>query len=816
MVRKNIQTENLNASESREHFLKSGALQNAIINSANFSSIATDEKGVIQLFNVGAERMLGYSAVDMVNKIMPANISDTDELILRAKTLSVEFDTLIKPGFEALVYKASHGIEDIYEITYICKDGSLLPAIVSVTALRNAQNTLIGYLLIGTDNTARKEIELKQERLDQQLLDQQLYVQSLLESISDALTVIDKSGIITDVNKQMELLTGCTRDELIGTLFANYFTNQKRAEAGLKRVLRQKNINNYELTIRAKNGMKTQVSYNVNTFYDREKKLQGVLATARDMTEQRQATLYARSLREASLDPLVTISSDGKITDVNEATVKVTGVKRAKLIGTDFSSYFTDAKNAREGYLKAFAKGRVTNYPLTMCDSKGRLTDVMYNASVYKNADGTTLGVFAAARDVTGSNTLAQMLEEKNIALESAKFLAEKANHAKSEFLFSMSHELRTPLNAILGFAQLMETDSLPPTPSQQDSIGQILKAGWHLLNLINEVLDLAKIESGEVAVSREPVCLATIMLECQGMIEPQSKERGISVAFTQPDQDYYAQADQTRVKQVLINLLSNAIKYNSMRGTVEVTYKASRPGHVRVSVRDTGAGLSPEDQAQLFQPFNRLGKEEGTEEGTGIGLVVSKRLIELMDGRMGSQSQMGEGSVFWFELPSVSKPLVMAKDEAVVTPPLPQTFQLTRPYTLLYVEDNIANMKLLKKIIGRYPDIQLLSAKNGTLGIELAHKHQPDVIVTDIDMPGITGFDFLKRLHSNLLTAHIPIIALSANAMPKEVERGLQAGFFRYLTKPINIDEFMKTQGMALKFIDEQANARNKEPKLQ
>lgn len=205
--------------DGRERLLKSVALQLAIINSANFSSIATDEKGVIQLFNIGAERMLGYAAVDVINKITPATISDPDELVLRAKALSVEFDTLIKPGFETLVYKAARGIEDIYELTYICQDGSFLPAVVSVTALRDAQNTLIGYLLIATDNTARKQIELKQDEFDQQLLDQQLYVQSLIESISDALTVIDPTGIITDANKQMELLTGCTRDELVGTPF---------------------------------------------------------------------------------------------------------------------------------------------------------------------------------------------------------------------------------------------------------------------------------------------------------------------------------------------------------------------------------------------------------------------------------------------------------------------------------------------------------------------------------------------------------------------------------------------------------------------
>ena len=240
--------------------LKTGALQNAILNSANFSSIATDEKGVIQLFNVGAERMLGYAAADVVNRITPADISDPQELIVRAKALSLELATPITPGFEALVFKASRGIEDIYELTYIRKDGSRFPAVVSVTALRDAQGGIIGYLLIGTDNTARKQVEAEQMLLDQRLRDQQFYTRSLIESNIDALTITDLRGIITDVNQQMEALTGRTRDELIGAPFKNYFTDPERAETGIKRVLRESKVTNYELTACARDGKETVVS----------------------------------------------------------------------------------------------------------------------------------------------------------------------------------------------------------------------------------------------------------------------------------------------------------------------------------------------------------------------------------------------------------------------------------------------------------------------------------------------------------------------------------------------------------------------------
>ena len=271
----------------QESLLRTRALQDAIFNSANFSSIATDAKGVIQIFNVGAERMLGYAAAEVMDKVTPADISDPQEVIVRAKALSAELGTPITPGFEALVFKASRGIEDIYELTYIRKDGSRFPAVVSVTALRDDQGTIIGYLLIGTDNTARKQTEEDRKLLDQRLRDQQFYTRSLLESNIDALMTTDPSGIISDVNKQMEVLTGCTRDELIGSPFTGYFTDPERALGSLKLVLSQKKVTNYELTARARDGTETVVSYNATTFYNRDRRLQGMFAAARDITERK-------------------------------------------------------------------------------------------------------------------------------------------------------------------------------------------------------------------------------------------------------------------------------------------------------------------------------------------------------------------------------------------------------------------------------------------------------------------------------------------------------------------------------------------------
>jgi signal transduction histidine kinase/ActR/RegA family two-component response regulator len=537
--------------------VKAEDLQSAIFRNVNFLYIATDEKGVIQLFNAGAERMLGYTASEVVGKITPAELSDPQELIARAKALSLEFDTLIAPGFEALVFKASRGIEDVYELTRVRKDGSKYPAIASVTALRNDLDAIIGYLLISTDNTARKRVE-----------------RELLES---------------------------------------------------------------------------------------------------------------------------------------------------------------------------------------------------------------------------------------NIELQKARAAAEKANLAKSDFLSSMSHELRSPLHTILGFAQLIDGDDPPPTLAQAASVEQILKAGWYLLELINEILDLSLIESGKLAISTEPTSLTEVLRECRAMIVPQGRKRRIQVSFPETGIPYFVDADRTRLKQILINLLSNAIKYGQANGSVVVdcamSTSASTPKRVRVSISDTGAGLSPETLLQLFQPFNRFGQERTEEEGTGIGLAMSKRLVEMMGGAIGVESTVGSGSVFWFELNSAASPQAGVDTEPAAIadarvqhgPPL---------LTLLYVEDNPANMQLIEQIMkSRRPDIRLLCAGDGNEGIRLARANQPDVILMDINLPGMSGIEALGILRQDPVTAPIPVVALSASAMPRDIKKGLDEGFFRYLTKPIKVKALLDMLDEALEF---------------
>jgi signal transduction histidine kinase len=402
--------------------------------------------------------------------------------------------------------------------------------------------------------------------------------------------------------------------------------------------------------------------------------------------------------------------------------------------------------------------------------------------------------------EATASKRFEQALQETNVEMQSAKSAAEKANLAKSDFLSGMSHELRSPLNAILGFAQLMDTATPPPSDLQKESITQILQAGWHLLKLINEILDLSVVESGKVSLSLEPVSLPEVLLECQTMMEAQAQQRGIVLTFPQFEQPSFVWGDQTRLKQIVINLLSNAIKYNKASGQVTVDCTAISSDRIRISFRDTGAGLSPEKIAQLFQPFNRLGQEAGIVAGTGIGLVVTKQLVELMDGVMGVDSTVGQGSVFWAELRSTPAPELKVITSVEPAPKLAIRPIDTPQKILLYIEDNLANMRLVERLIDRRTDIKLLKAVDGLQGIALARATLPDVILMDINLPGISGIDALKVLRGDAATAHIPVVALSANAMSRDIEVGRQLGFFRYLTKPIVVEEFMSTLDLALK----------------
>ncbi len=815
--------------------LKAGTLQKAILNSANFSSIATDEKGVIQIFNVGAERMLGYAAEDVLNKLTPADISDPQEIIARAQELSIELGTPVLPGFEALVFKASRRIEDIYELTYIRKNGSRFPAIVSVTALRDAKGAIIGYLLIGTDNTARKQIEtdklnllkiqeetnkkLKQANATLQVSEEKLAV--TLNSIGDGVVTTDAEGCVTLMNPQAEKLTGWMRAAAAGLPVAsilNIIHQETRLPATIPvmKTLREgtvQEMTNHTILI-ARDGSECIIADSCAPIRGSDGIVVGAVLVFRDVTEEygaqqalRDQQFYTRSLIESNIDAIMTTDPAGIITDVNKQMMALTEFTRDELIGAPFKNYFTDPARADAAIKLVLRDKKVIDYELTVLSGDGKETVVSYNAVTFYDRYGKLKGVFAAARDVTEHRRVDRILQLKNIELEKARMEAEEANLAKSVFLSSMSHELRTPLNAILGFAQLLESGLPTPTDVQIVRLHQITKAGWYLLELINEILDLTVIESGKLSLSREPVSMTEVMRECQAMTESQAQKRGIHISFVPFDITWFANADRTRVKQVLINLLSNAIKYNRENGTVKVKCTCTQE-RIRISIKDSGEGLPPEKLLQLFQPFNRLGQEYGSEEGTGIGLVVTKQLIELMGGTISVESTVGVGSEFCVELIRDNTPQLAAGN----TLPTERSKQkLGKLRTLLYVEDNPANLMLVEHIIESHPSIHMLSAHDGNSGVKLALDHIPNVILMDINLPGISGVEALKILRKNTLTEHIPVIALSANAMLRDIEKGLEAGFFRYLTKPIKINEFMNALDDALIF-SEIALANSKE----
>ena len=649
--------------QAEEALLKAGALQNAIFNSANFSSIATDEKGVIQIFNVGAERMLGYSAAEVMNKITPADISDPQEVITRAKALSAELGTKITPGFEALVFKAARGIEDIYELTYIRKDGSRFPAVVSVTALRDDQSAIIGYLLIGTDNTARKQVEDERMLLDQRVRDQQFYTRSLIESNIDALITTDPRGIITDVNKQMEALTGCTRDELIGAPFKDYFTDPERAEAGIKLVLGESKVTDYELTARARDGKETVVSYNATTFHDRYRKLQGVFAAARDVTERKR---YEQSLQQA--------------------------------------------------------------------------------------------------------------------------------NRAKSVFLANMSHEIRTPMNAILGFSQLMLRDQ-DLTPRQCQYLGTINRSGEHLLALINDILEMSKIEAGRTTLNPSTFDLPVLFYDLEMMFRVRTDEKKLTFSVeTIGDVPQFIVSDINKLRQVFINVLGNAVKFTE-HGGVGVRVRVDRAGPtgpcLRVEVEDTGPGISADDQDKLFRHFEqtKTGQQAGT--GTGLGLAISREFVRLMGGDITVSSHVGTGSVFSIHLPLMEGEVqeVQARDN------LRHVLSLLpgQPMCRVLIADDIEdNRQLLAQLLAPV-GFEVRLATNGVEAVQEFEEWRPHLILMDFRMPVMDGHEAIRRIRSMAGGDDTKIIAVTASAMDDNRQELMEIGADDFIGKPFRETELFQ-----------------------
>jgi PAS domain S-box-containing protein len=584
--------------------------------------------------------MLGYTADEVMNKITPADISDPQEIIARAEALSVELETPIAPGFEALVFKASRGIEDIYELTYIRKDGSRFPAVVSVTALRDAEGAIIGYLLIGTDNTARKQIEAEQAQLGQRLRDHQFYTRSLFESNIDALMTTDAPGIITDVNKQMEALTGCTRDELIGAPFKTFFTDPERAEAGIRLALSKRKVTDYELTARDRNGKETVVSYNATTLYDRDRRLQGVFAAVREITERKQ---YERSLREAT-------------------------------------------------------------------------------------------------------------------------HRAEHANSAKSEFLANMSHEIRTPLNAVIGLGYLLEHTTL--NEDQRQLLSKIQFGGRALLGVINNVLDLSKIEAGEMSLENESFDLPELVRDLGQMLAPQAVAKGIElIVQCAPAVPRTVKGDASRLRQILTNLLGNSIKFTES-GHVELqvfcTEQSSDRIRLRCTVQDTGIGIGPAALERLFTPFTQADTSTTRRfGGTGLGLSIARRFVELMGGEIGVTSTVTVGSTFWIEIP-----LQIAHD-------LDVAFSAHGLNIVVVDSGGEAPERLLamSRALGWSPKVaetggQLLAAMSNC-----QPNAWPDVLITELHLHDMDAHQLIARLEKECAHGKLPPVIVVADLTQSYVD---------------------------------------------
>jgi len=637
---------------------------------------------------------------------------------------------------------------------------------------------------------------------------------------------LNEAGLITEANLTAVNLLGLARNSLIRKPFSRFIfkSDQDSYYLHRKKLLAGGDAQTCQLRMLKQDGSQFWVELAATTALDTNEvpELRVVLT---DISERKQveAALKLSDIRLSGLvysvlDAIVAIDANYHIILFNPAAERMFGYTAAQMLGESLDRLIPDRfKSAHEKHIQAYANTK------TSAHTKGVSRDIfglhadghefLLDASISQLDVAGEKMFTVMLRDVSERDRLYHELQERNVAVEHARVAADKANRAKSEFLSSMSHELRTPLGAILGFAQLMDSGITPPTTVQKRSIDQILKAGWYLLDLINEILDLALIESGKLSLCIEPVALAGIIQECQTLTESQARNRSISMTFPSLDVPYFVKADHTRVKQILINLLSNAIKYNKVGGTVAVECTLPTSQRIRISIIDTGAGMAPEQITQLFQPFNRLGQESGNVQGTGIGLVMAKRLIELMDGVVGVESTPGKGSTFWFEL-NLSAAPHPAEQAATLIEPLRTHLQANAPLpTLLYVEDNPANVMLVEEILAIRSDIQLLHAGDGSEGIRLAVEMRPDVILMDINLPGLNGVEVLKMLAEHPATKHIPVVALSANAMPYDIESGLKAGFFSYLTKPIKLVEFTETLNLALRHAQTQAAAAHELP---
>ncbi len=797
--------------QAEEALYQAGALKNAIFNSANFSSIATDTKGVIQIFNVGAERMLGYTAAEVIDTITPADISDPQEMIARAEALSIELGTPITPGFEALVFKASRGIEDIYELTYIRKDGSRFPAVVSVTALRDEQDGIIGYLLIGTDNTARKQIEEEQKQLGQRLRDHQFYTRSLFESNIDALMTTDPAGIITDVNKQMEALTDCTRDELIGAPFKNYFTDPERAEASIKLVLTEKKLLNYELTVRTRDGKETVVSFNATTFYDRDRRLQGVFAAARDITErnlldqvleERTAELeYAKAAAEnanlAKSDFLSNMSHEirtpmNAIIGMSHLALKTKLTPRQRDYIKKIMASSRHLLNIINDILD-FSKIEVGK--LTIERTEFELEKVLDNVANLIAEKSATKGlelVFDVDKDVP-PNLIGDPLRLGQILINYSNNAITFTEEGEIDILIRLMEQTDTDVliycavrDTGIGLSEeqigrLFQRFSQADTTTTREFGGSGL--GLAISKRLAELMD------GEVGVESEPGKGSTFWFTARlgkGLGQP----RKLALSADLQGKRVLVVDDNENARQVLDGLLNGMSfevdQVDSGRAAIAAVDSAETEGkpYEIVFLDWQMPGMDGNETARQLRQLpchhhphlmmvTAFGREEVMKNAdtSGIEEVLIKPL---------------NPSVL-FE--SVIRILGSSDEDERTAPDAPTpTFEQLATIAgarILLVEDNDLNQEVATELL-RDAGFLVDLAENGRIALERIWEVEYALVLMDMQMPVMDGLTATLEIRKDERFKELPVVAMTANAMQADRNRCLAAGMNDHVAKPI------------------------------
>jgi PAS domain S-box-containing protein len=651
------------------------------------------------------------------------------------------------------------------------------------------------------------------------------YARSLIEASLDPLVTISTEGKITDMNQATVNITGITREKLTGTDFFDYFTEPQKAREVYQEVFAKGSVADSPLTLRHKNGKLTDVLFNGSVYRNGRGQVLGVVIVARDVTAQKLLSNYSLSLIEASLDPLVTINTKGKITDMNQATVNITGITREKLTGTDFFDYFTEPQKAREVYQEVFAKGSVADSPLTLRHKNGKLTDVLFNGSVYKDDRGNVLGVVIVARDVTDQKRIAtelleakifaelatEIAEEAKIKAESATAIAESAVKAKQQFLSNMSHEIRTPMNAIIGFTKVVLRTEL--TAKQKEYLQAIKISGDALIVLINDILDLAKVDAGKMTFEQTPFKMALSISAMLHLFETKIREKNLEL-ITEYDAKIpeVLLGDPVRLHQIILNLVSNAVKFTT-EGTITVSVRKLHEDDERTiiefAVTDTGIGITKNKIENIFENFQQA--TSGTSRlygGTGLGLAIVKQLVEAQGGSINVKSRPDEGSTFSFTLG-----FQKTRSEAEPEPDMIELDAEIRNKRILVVEDIPLNQLLMKTLLddfGFESDI----AGNGKIAIEKLGERPYDIILMDLQMPEMNGFEATEFIR-NKMKSTIPILALTADVTTVDLAKCRSVGMNDYIAKPI--DErllYSKIAGLVKKVVP--ATVKDKQENLQ